>query len=86
LQHETVADDANVRTVAEDFAEPSEEVRPVAGQLLGPLRQREIEPLGEILDARLGFAIQRDPDDPLTRRVVLDLAAPVSSARPLAPA
>jgi acetyltransferase len=35
---------------------------------------------------RLGFAIQREPDDPLTRRVVLDLAAPVSSARPLTPA
>ena len=53
LEHEAVADDADIRAVAEDFAQLAEEVRAVARQFLHALRQRDVEPLAEIGDAQL---------------------------------
>ena len=55
LEHEAVADDADVGPVAEDLAQPPEEIRAVAGELLHPLRQRDVEPAAEVGD--LGLAI-----------------------------
>ena len=43
LEHEAVADDADVRAVAEDLAQAAEEVRAVARELLHPLGQRHVE-------------------------------------------
>ena len=57
LEHEAVADDADVRPLAEDRAQPPEKVRAVARQFLHALRQRDIEPLAEIGDAALRFAV-----------------------------
>ena len=57
LEHEAVADDANVGAVAENFAQPAEEVGAIARQFLHPLRQRDVEPLAEIGDARLRFPV-----------------------------
>ena len=55
LEHEAVADDADVRPVAEDVAQPAEEFRAVARQFLHPLRQRDVEALPEIGDLQLRF-------------------------------
>ena len=57
LEHEAVADDADVRPVAENFAQAAEEVGAVARQFLHALRQREIEPLAEIGDPGLRFLV-----------------------------
>ena len=57
LQHEAVADDADVRAVAENAAQPSEEVGAVARQLLHPLGQRHVEPLAEVGDAGLRILV-----------------------------
>ena len=57
LEHEAVADDADVGAVAEDLAQPAEEIRTVARQFLHALRQRDIQPLAEIGDARLRFLV-----------------------------
>ena len=57
LQHEAVADNADVGTVAEDFAQAAEEVGAVFGQFLDLLRQRQIEPLAEIGDVGLRFLV-----------------------------
>ena len=53
LEHETVADDADVRPVAENGAQAAEEFRTVARQFLHPLRQRHVQPLAEIGDPPL---------------------------------
>src|SRR6188472_998467 len=53
LEHEAVPDDTDVGPVAEDRAQPSEEVGPVSRQLLHPLGERHIEALAEVSDARL---------------------------------
>ena len=57
LEHEAVADHADVRPVAEDRAQPAEEFGAEARQFLHALRQREIEPLAEIGDARLRLLV-----------------------------
>jgi hypothetical protein len=51
LQHEAVADHADIRAVAENFAQPAEEVGAVARQLLHALRQRHVQPLAELGEA-----------------------------------
>ena len=53
LEHEAVADDADVRPVAEDVAQLAEKVRAVARQFLHALRQRQVQPLAEIGEAQL---------------------------------
>ena len=57
LEHEPVADHADIRAVAEDLAEAAEEVGPVAGEFLDLLRQRDVQPASELGDARLGFPV-----------------------------
>ena len=57
LEHEAVADDADVRPVAEDVAQLAEEVRAVARQFLHALRQRHVQPLAEIGDAQLRILV-----------------------------
>ena len=53
LEHEAVADDADIGTVAENFAQLAEEVRAIARQFLHALRQRDVEALAEIGDVDL---------------------------------
>ena len=55
LEDEAVADDADVGTVAENFAQLAEEIRAVARQFLHPLRQRDVQALAEIGDVQLRF-------------------------------
>ena len=55
LEHEAVADDADVGAVAEDFAQLAEEIRPVARQFLHALRQRDVKALAEIGDDGAGI-------------------------------
>ena len=57
LEHEAVADDADVRPVAEDGAQAAEEFRTVARQFLHPLRQRDVQALAEIGNAALRFLV-----------------------------
>src|SRR5262245_25094143 len=57
LEHEAVADHADVGPVAENGAQPSEEVGTVALQLLHALRQRHIQPLAQIGDVFLRFLV-----------------------------
>src|SRR5262249_9051412 len=57
LQHEAVAHHTHVRTVAEDLTKLSEKIRTVALEFVYSLRQREIEPLTELGDARLRFLV-----------------------------
>ena len=57
LQHETVADDADIGAVAEDVAQPAEEVGAIARQFLHALRQRHVQPLAEVGDARLRLLV-----------------------------
>src|SRR6266480_1806814 len=57
LEYETVADDPDVRTIAEDGTQAAEEFRAIARQFLHPLRQRDVEPLAEIGDAALRFLV-----------------------------
>src|SRR5205807_6846147 len=57
LEHETVADDANVRAVAQNGAQPAKEFRTVARQFLHPLRQCDIEALAEIGYPPLRFLV-----------------------------
>ena len=56
-EHEAVADDADVRTVAEDGAQAAEEFGAVARQFLHALRQRHVEPRAEVGDAALRFLV-----------------------------
>ena len=53
LEHEAIADDADVRPVAEDVAQLAEEVRAVARQFLHALRQRDVQALAEVGDVKL---------------------------------
>src|SRR3954469_8595183 len=57
LEYEAVPDDADIRPVAEDRAQPSEEVGPVSRQLLHPLGERHVEALAEVSDARLRILV-----------------------------
>ena len=57
LEHEAVADDADVGAIAEDFAQLAEEVRPVARQFLHALRQRDVQALAEVGDVQLGVLL-----------------------------
>ena len=69
LEHEAVADDADVGAVAEDFAQLAEEIRAVARQLLHPLRQRDVQALAEVGDVQLGgvFLLLRGAERVLER-------------------
>src|SRR5579859_1764849 len=53
LEHEAIADDADVRPVAEDLPQAAKEFRAIARQLLDPLRQRHVEALAEISELGL---------------------------------
>ena len=57
LEDETVADDADIGTVAEDLAQAPEEVRAIARQLLNPLGESDIEALAEVGDRRLALLV-----------------------------
>src|SRR5207248_1334684 len=57
LEHEAVADDTDIGPVAEDGAQPAEEVGAIARQLLYALRQRHVQPLAEIGDAGLRLLV-----------------------------
>ena len=59
LEHEAVADDADVGPVAEHLPQAAEELGAVARQLLHLLRERHVEPRAEIGDARLRFPVAR---------------------------
>ena len=59
LEHEAVADDPHAGPVAEDVAQTSEEIRTVARKLLHLLRERDVQPVAEIGDARLGILVAR---------------------------
>jgi len=48
LEHKAVTHDAHVGTIAQDGAQPAEEVRAIARELLHPLRQRDIQPLAKV--------------------------------------
>ena len=53
LEDKAVADDADVRTIAENVAQPAEEIRAVARQFLNALRQRDVQALAEVGDVQL---------------------------------
>src|SRR5580700_11728928 len=53
LEHEAVADHANVGPRAEDLPQAPEKVGAIAVELLNLLRQRDVEPLAEVGDFRL---------------------------------
>ena len=55
LEDEAVADDADVGPVAEDLAQPPEEVGAVARQFLHALGERDVQPPAEVGD--LGLAL-----------------------------
>ena len=55
LEDEAVADHPDVGTVAEDLAQPPEEVGAVARQLLDALGERHVQPPAEVGD--LGLAL-----------------------------
>ncbi len=57
LEYEAVADDPDVRPVAENGAQAPKKFRTVARQFLHPLRQRDVEPLSEIGDPPLRFLV-----------------------------
>src|SRR5262249_37188350 len=48
LEHETIADDPNIGTIAQNRAEPAEEIGAVARQFLHPLGERKVEALAEV--------------------------------------
>src|SRR6185312_15805247 len=53
LEDEAVADDADIRTIAENVAQLAEEIRAVARQFLHALRQRDVQTLAEVGDVQL---------------------------------
>ncbi len=56
LEHEAVADDVDIRLVAENRAQPAKEFGAIAGELLDLVGQSDIELLAEVGDlALLGF-------------------------------
>src|SRR5262249_43389958 len=57
LEHEAVADDADVGPIAENRPQSPEEVGTVARQFLSPLRKRDVQPLAQIGDAALRFLV-----------------------------
>src|SRR4029453_15865280 len=57
LEHETVADDANVGAIAENGAQSSEEVGTVSREFLHPLRERYVQPLAQVGNAALRFLV-----------------------------
>ena len=57
LEDEAVADDPDVRAVAENFAQPPEEVGAIARQLLDALGQRHVQAAAEIGDLRLALLV-----------------------------
>src|SRR5450755_4242397 len=57
LEYEAVADDADVRPVAENGAQPSEELRAITRQFLNALCQRDVQALTEVGDAVLRFLV-----------------------------
>ena len=68
LEHEAVADDADVRVVAQHLAQLPEKFRAVPLQLVDPLRQQGVEPLAQVgelhllLPVLLLRGVQRLPD------------------------
>ena len=62
LEHEAVAHDTDIGPIAENGAQPPEEVGTVARQLLHALGQRHVQPLPQIGDAAcasLSFFVER---------------------------
>ena len=57
LEHKAVADDPDVRPVAQNRAQPPKKFRTVARQFLHPLRQRDVEALAEVGDLALRFLV-----------------------------
>ncbi|MGC4009825.1 MAG: hypothetical protein QM805_13090 [Pseudomonas sp.] len=53
MKHEAIADDAYIRAVAKDGAQPAEKFRTVTRQLLYPLCQCDIQALPKIGDPAL---------------------------------
>src|SRR5262249_29828942 len=53
LEYEAVANDANVRAVAKDLAQPAEKLRPVTSQLLDLVHQGKVQALAEFDDLTL---------------------------------
>src|ERR1700738_4858568 len=48
LEHEAVADNPDIRAIAEDLAQSAEELRTIAGELLDFVDERQIKPLAEL--------------------------------------
>src|SRR5580704_5702711 len=61
LEHEAVADDADIGPIAKNSAQPSEEIGSIARQLLDALSQSDVQALAEIgnLDLRLLVLLRR---------------------------
>src|SRR5690606_39864656 len=57
LEHEPVADDADILPVLQQLTQPAEEVRTIALQLLYLARKCRVEPLAQILDPILRLLI-----------------------------
>src|ERR1700746_967106 len=53
LEHEAVADNADIRAITEDLAQSAEELRTIAGELLDLVDERQIEALAEFDDLSL---------------------------------
>src|SRR5215467_9919836 len=57
LEHESIADNPDIRPIAKDLTEAPKKFGAIARQLLYPLSQRHVEPLAEIGDPRLRFLV-----------------------------
>ena len=57
LEHEAVADNADVLPVGQDLAQPAEEIGAVAVQFLHTLGQRDVQAAAEIGDLGVGVAV-----------------------------
>ena len=57
LEHEAVADDADIGAIAQNGAQAAEEFRTVARQFLHALRQRDVQALAEIGNPPLRFLV-----------------------------
>ena len=57
LEHETVADDADIWPLAEDFAQAPEKVRTISRKFLNPLSQRDVQAAAEIGNLGLAFTV-----------------------------
>ena len=53
LEHEAVADDADIGAIAEDISQAAKEIGAIARKLLDLLGERDVQPRSEIGDSRL---------------------------------